>query len=49
MKTNQANKILKVLERLNAEAELIGKILLQHNAKPVAVPIRVNNRFNPRN
>ena len=47
MKIDQANKILAVLDRLNAEFELLGKMLLRQNAKPVVVPVRVNEKFKP--
>ena len=45
MKLSQANKILKVLDRINAEVDLLGKIIFPQNSKPVAVPVRVNDRF----
>jgi len=45
MKSSQAKKILRVLDRLNARAELIGKMILQNNVKPAPIPIRVNDRF----
>jgi len=45
MKIRRAKKIIGILDRINVEVELLGKIILQKNVDPVSVPIKVNDRF----
>lgn len=44
MDRNHARKVLKMLDRINQEIDLLGNLILQNKTKPVPVPIKAKNR-----
>lgn len=39
----QAKKVLRMLERINQEIDLLGNVILNRKLKPSAIPVKRNN------
>lgn len=48
MNKDHAKKVLKMLDRLNQEIDLLGNIILKNKMKPIPVRIKIKDGFRTR-